>query len=95
MIVHDPVHQKSKNRRPMSQQSKMLGSNCFSETFEVPGSPRIEKHFRELEEILRAFAFEVQTGISASLALEKYPDGSWIVPPQPMLPPITDSGFSR
>jgi len=95
MIRYFKIEKHTSHVYHVSQQSKMLGSNCFSETFEVRGSPRIEKHFRELEEILRAFAFEVQTGISASLALEKYPDGSWIVPPQPMLPPITDSGFSR
>ena len=65
---------------------EMLGSNLIDETFEVRGSPRIEKHFHELEQTLRIFGFDVETGITAPLATDKYPDGSWIVPPAHMMP---------
>lgn len=65
---------------------EMLGSNVFDETFEVRGSPRIEKHFLELEKSLRIFGFDVITDASSQLALDRYPDGSWIVPPPPVPP---------
>ena len=65
---------------------EMLGSNLFDETFEVRGSPRIEKHFLELEQSLRTFGFDVDTEITTQIATEKYPDGSWIVPPAHLMP---------
>jgi len=67
---------------------EMLGSNQFGETFEVRGSPRIEMHFLELERTLRVFGFDVNTAVTTQLATDKYPDGSWIVPPAHMMPMV-------
>jgi hypothetical protein len=63
---------------------EMLGSNTFSETFEVRGGPRIEKHYVEIQRDLQDFGFDVQTDVSAQTALNKYPDGTWITPPEPV-----------
>jgi hypothetical protein len=65
---------------------EMLGSGVINETFEVRGSPRIEEHFRDLEKSLRIFGFDVTTDASSQMALNKYADGSWIVPPEPVPP---------
>ena len=67
---------------------EMLGSNQFDETFEVRGSTRIEKHFLELERTLRLFGFDVDTKASTQVATDKYPDGSWIVPPPHLMPMV-------
>jgi hypothetical protein len=75
---------------------EVLGSNVFSETFEVRGSPRIEKHFLELQRTLCTFGFNVQTDVSTQLALDKDPDGTWMVPPPHFVPPpVEQTGFPR
>jgi hypothetical protein len=68
---------------------EMLGSNVFSETFEVRGSPKIERHYVELQQTLKIFGFEVQTDVSTEMALDKYADGSWITPPPQYTPDPT------
>ena len=73
---------------------EMVGSGQFSETFEVRGSPRIEKHFLELERTLRTFGFNVDTGVTTQLATEKYPDGSWIVVPPHLTPMVASAPSS-
>lgn len=56
---------------------EVLGSIGFSETHEVRGPVRIEKHFVELQQALRTFGFEVSTNVdSLSMALHKQPDGT-------------------
>lgn len=55
------------------------GSLIFSETYEVRGPVRIEKHYSELQEALQAFGFDVLTDVdSVSMALHKQADGTVI-----------------
>jgi hypothetical protein len=68
---------------------EMMGSSGLGETYEVRGGSRIEQHFVELEKSLRIFGFSVITNTNSQLALDRYPDGSWIVPPEPIPPHFT------
>lgn len=55
---------------------EILGSELFSEMHEIRGSSRIEEHFVELQNNLRAFGFEVSTDVDGMVALHKREDGS-------------------
>src|SRR5206468_8405517 len=58
---------------------EILGSPLFSETHEVRGGARIEKHFVELQNTLRVFGFDVITDADAMMiALHKREDGTVI-----------------
>jgi hypothetical protein len=58
---------------------EMLGSLLFSETHEVRGGARIEKHFVDLQSTLRVFGFDVITNAAAlMIALHKREDGTAI-----------------
>ncbi len=56
----------------------MRGSLHFSETDEVRGRARIEKHFVALIKTLRAFGFDVIDDADGMMALHKLPDGTMI-----------------
>jgi hypothetical protein len=61
---------------------EVLGDLSFTETYEVRGSARIEKHFVELQKALTTFGFDVITDADAIImALHKCADGSIV--PQP------------
>jgi hypothetical protein len=63
----------------------MLGSLLFSETHEVRGGARIEKHFVELQNTLRVFGFDVITDADAMMiALHKREDGTAIDGQEPI-----------
>ena len=55
---------------------EMLGSLLFSETHEVRGSARIEKHFMDLQKALNAFGFAVDADADGMTALHKSADGT-------------------
>jgi hypothetical protein len=55
---------------------EILGSRLFSETYEVRGAARIERHFEELQSTLSRFGFAVATDIDGMLALNKREDGT-------------------
>jgi len=55
---------------------EILGSPLFSETHEVRGSARIEKHFVDLQKTLRTFEFDVITDADGMMALHKCEDGT-------------------
>lgn len=56
---------------------EMAGSSLFSETYEVRGGARIEKHFEELQDALRQFGFHVTTDAAVSIvALDKHEEGT-------------------
>ena len=57
---------------------EMLGSPLFSETHEVRGGARIEKHFAELQNTLRVFGFDVTSDVDGMIALHKWEDGTVI-----------------
>ncbi len=57
---------------------EMLGSPLFSETHEVRGGARIEKHFVDLQKTLRVFGFDVITDVDGMMALHKCADGTVI-----------------
>jgi hypothetical protein len=57
---------------------EMLGSPLFSETHEVRGGARIEKHFVELQKTLGVFGFDVITDADGMMALHKCADGTVI-----------------
>ena len=50
----------------------------FSETHEVRGGARIEKHFGDLQKTLRVFGFDVITDADGMMALYKCEDGTVI-----------------
>lgn len=64
---------------------EILGSLVFSETYEVRGSARIEKHFAELQNTLRAFGFDVTSDVDGMIALHKLEDGTEIDGQEPIL----------
>jgi hypothetical protein len=57
---------------------EILGSSLFSETYEVRGGARIEKHFADLQKTLRVFGFDVTTDADGMMALHKCEDGTVI-----------------
>ena len=57
---------------------EILGSPLFSETHEVRGGARIEKHFVDLQKTLRVFGFDVITDAEGMMALYKCEDGTVI-----------------
>jgi hypothetical protein len=63
---------------------EMLLSPLFSETYEVRGSARIEKHFVELQKTLRVFGFDVDTDADGIMALHKCADGTVIDGTEPI-----------
>jgi hypothetical protein len=64
---------------------EILGSPLFSETHEVRGGARIEKHFVELQNALRVFGFDVITDADAlMIALHKREDGTAIDGQEPI-----------
>lgn len=64
---------------------EILGSLLFSETYEVRGGARIEKHFVELQNTLRVFGFDVITNAAAlMIALHKREDGTAIEGQEPI-----------
>ena len=64
---------------------EILGSTLFSETHEVLGGARIEKHFVELQETLRMFGFDVVSDVDSMIALHKLEDGTVIDGQEPIL----------
>jgi hypothetical protein len=64
---------------------EILGSPLFSETHEIRGGARIEKHFVELQNALRVFGFDVITDADAlMIALHKREDGTAIDGQEPI-----------
>jgi hypothetical protein len=58
---------------------EMLEDFSFTETYEVRGGARIEKHFVELQKALTTFGFDVSTDADAMImALHKCADGTVI-----------------
>ena len=68
--------------------SKTPDHNTLWRAFELLISTRRcnRIHYVELQATLKAFGFVVQTDYSTFLALDRYPDGSLIDPPQPLMP---------
>jgi hypothetical protein len=64
---------------------EILGSLVFSETYEVRGGARIEKHFSELQNTLRVFGFDVTSDVDGMIALHKLEDGTVIDGQEPIL----------
>jgi len=64
----------------------------LSSTSQDRRSPRIEKHYVELQRDLANVGFGVQTDVHAQTALDKYPDGTSIAPPEPVR--ITDQSLT-
>ncbi|NQT12411.1 MAG: hypothetical protein HQ582_06675 [Planctomycetes bacterium] len=63
---------------------EMLGSPLFSETHEVRGGARIEKHFVDLQKTLRMFGFDVITDVDGMMALHKREDGRVVDETEPI-----------
>jgi len=63
---------------------EILGSPLFSETHEVRGGARIEKHFVDLQKTLRVFGFDVITDADGMMALHKCEDGRVVDEAEPI-----------